>query len=77
LHWFCYYMIWSTEGAPWFHSFTSRCLWLECLQLGWSRVSPFHACPFSFQNRMVTLSLPHCNLPQQCVAVSIVWLQML
>jgi len=56
LRWLCYYIIWSTEeGVLWFHSLTSRCLWSECLHLGWSRVSPFHAYSFSFQNKIVAL----------------------
>jgi hypothetical protein len=56
LYWLCYYMIWSTkEGVPWCHIVTSRCLWSECLPLGWSRMSQFHAFSFYFQNKMVTL----------------------
>ena len=79
LRWLHYYMIWSTEeGVPWCHSFTSRCLWSERLQLGWSRVSPFQAWSFSFQNKMVTLCfIAPPQSAQKCITVSVVWLQML
>jgi hypothetical protein len=56
LCWLCHYLIWSLEeGVPWCHRSTSRCLWPKFLQLGWSKVSPFCACLFSFWYKMVTL----------------------